>query len=53
MRQTPRKGTDESTWKLETTVSIHVPGTPLKFNVLNPKSWRFGVNDFPFQFDDF
>ena len=24
--------------------------TPLKINILNPKSWRFGSDDFPFQF---
>ncbi len=27
--------------------------TPLKMNGWNPKSWRFGSNDFPFQTSDF
>ena len=31
----------------------HVEGnTPWNSNILNPKSWRFGSDDFPFQLDD-
>ena len=38
------------------TMSIRVdPGkfTPWKMNVLNPKIWRFGLDDFPFELVDF
>ena len=27
--------------------------TPRKIDMLNPKSWRFGSDGFPFQFGDF
>jgi len=27
---------------------IRVASTPWKINILNPKSWRFGSDDFPF-----
>ena len=30
------------------TVRKSFSGTPLKINILNPKSWRFGLDDFPF-----
>ena len=34
-------------------LSVNLQGTPPKLNILNPKSWRFGSDVFPFQMGDF
>lgn len=36
--------------ELEITMSIHVPGTPLKWTFWTQSHGRFGVHDFPFEF---